>query len=138
MVYTPVGARCRECAQVRRLPTYNMSGSTFARAAAGALGAGVVLGIAWWLFNPLTYFFFGVIVGLAVGYGVGELVSVATNRKAGPPLQAIAVGGVFVAYLVRVMLLFALSDWTATDFRTDLGGLIALTIACFVAVGRLR
>ena len=28
MVYTPVGARCRECAQVKRLPTYNLGTQT--------------------------------------------------------------------------------------------------------------
>jgi hypothetical protein len=138
MVHTPVGARCRECAQVRRIPTYNLGGGTFARAAAAAVFGGVALGIAWWLFNPLSYFFFGVIVGLAVGYGSGELVSIATNRKVGPPLQVIAAGGALIAYAVRLGLLFVVSDWVFDDLRVDLGGLIGVVLACFVAAGRLR
>ncbi|HEY8172051.1 MAG TPA: hypothetical protein VIH21_03105 [Dehalococcoidia bacterium] len=138
LIHTPVGARCRECAQIRRIPTYNMSAGTFARAAAAAVTGGLAIGVAWWLFNPLTYFFFGVIMGLAVGYLTGELVSIATNRKAGPPLQATAIAGVLIAYVTRLALLFALSGWDFVDFRTDLVGLIAVGIASVVAAGRLR
>ena len=138
LVHTPVGARCRECANVRRIPTYNVSTGILVRGIAAALVGGVVLGIAWWIFNPLSAFFFGVIFGLAVGYGVGEAVSFATNRRAGPPLQAMAVAGVAIAYLVRVGLLFALSDWMFRDLRMDLGGLIAVVLAAFIAAGRLR
>lgn len=137
LVHSPVGVRCRECANIRRIPTYNMSGATFARAGAAALVAAVVLGIAWWLFNPLTYFLFGLLVGLAVGYGAGEAISVATNRKAGPPLQAFAVGAVVVAYLIRTGLLLA-GRWEFEDVQTDLAGLIALGVACFIGAGRLR
>jgi hypothetical protein len=137
MVQTPVGARCRECANVRRIPTYNLAAGTFLRAAGGALAGGLVLGIAWWLFNPLTLFFFGVLAGLAVGFGVGEAVSFSTNRKAGLPLQVIAVGGVLLAYVVRVGLLF-LTSWDFGNLQSDLGGLIALGIGCFIAAGRLR
>jgi hypothetical protein len=138
LVHTPVGARCRECANVRRIPTYNVAPDTFARAIGGAVIGGAVLGLAWAIFNPFTYVFFGLLVGIAVGYGVGEIVSLASNRRAGPPLQAMAVGGVALAYLVRVALLFALSNWVFEDVRTDLGGLIAVAIAAFVAAGRLR
>jgi hypothetical protein len=138
MVHTPVGARCRDCAQVRRIPTYNMSSQTFARAIGAALVGGAAVGIAWGFFNIITYVFFGLIGGLAVGFAVGELVSVATNRKAGPPLQAVAVGGVIVAYLVRLGLLFAIGDWVFEDVRTDIYGIIVAGIAAFVAAGRLR
>jgi hypothetical protein len=138
LVHTPVGARCRECANVRRIPTYNTATDVLARAAGAALVGGAAIGIAWGIFNPLTYFFFGVIAGLAIGYGVGEIVSLATNRKAGPPLQAIAVAGVGVAYLARMLFLFTAGDWIFDDLRVDLGGLIALAIAAFVAAGRLR
>jgi hypothetical protein len=138
LVHTPVGARCRECAQVRRIPTYNMSSTTFARAAGGALAGGIAIGTAWWFFNAITYVFFGVIAGLAIGYAVGELVSLATNRKAGPPLQAIAVGGAILAYVVRTGLLLGVGNWGTRDLRADLGGLIVVTLAGFIAAGRLR
>ena len=53
----------------------------------------------------MTYFFFGALAGLAIGYAIGEIVSLSTNRRAGPPLQAIAVGGVAIAFVVRLVLL---------------------------------
>lgn len=138
LVHTPVGARCPVCANVRRIPTYNMSSRTFARAGGGALAAGAAIGIAWAFFNLITYIFYGVVAGIAIGYATGELVSLATNRRAGPPLQAIAVGGVIVAYLVRVGLLFTIGDWVLKDLRTDMFGLIVLGLAGFIAAGRLR
>ena len=138
LIHGPVGARCRECANVRKIPTYNMSRATFARGLSAAIGAGLVLGVTWWLFNGLSTFYFGVLAGLAIGYAAGELVSVATNRKAGPPLQAMAVGSVVLAYVIRVGLLFAVGDWVVHDLRVDLAGLIALGIAGFISAGRLR
>lgn len=138
MVQTPVGARCRECANVRRLPVYHVSGATMGRAIGSAAGAGLVIGIAWWLFNPLTCFFYGAIAGLAFGYAIGELVSLGTNGKAGPPLQAVAVGGVALAYAVRVGLLFAFGTWVMRDLRVDLCGLVAVVLGGLTAVGRLR
>lgn len=138
MVQTPVGARCRECANVRRIPTYNVAPATMARALGGAAGAGVAIGVAWAFFNLVTYFLFGIIAGLAIGYAIGEIVSLSANRRAGPPLQAAAVGGVALAYAVRLGLLTAIGGWGVQDVRTDLFGLIAAVIAVFVAVGRLR
>ena len=138
MVQTPVGARCRECANVRRIPTYNIKTGTYVRAVAAGLAAALVLGLVWWMFNILTYFFFGVLVGLAVGAGVGEAVARATNRRAGPPLQVIAVGAVVLTFAVRTALLFLLGDWVFDDLRVDVGGLIAMGIAAFIAAGRLR
>lgn len=138
MVHTPVGARCRECAQVRRIPTYNMSGATFLRAGAAALAGGLAIGTAWAFFNVITYIFYGVIAGLAIGYVIGELVSLATNRKAGPPLQAAAVGGVVLAYVVRTALLLGAGGWGLRDLRSDVLGLVVAGLAGFIAAGRLR
>lgn len=138
MVQTPVGARCRQCANVRRIPTYQLGSGTLARGIVGALSAGAAVGVAWWLFNPLTGIFFGVLMGLAVGYVTGELVAVSVNRKAGPPLQAIAVGAVLLAFGVRAGLLLTFTGWELADIQSDLRGLIAVGVAVFVASGRLR
>jgi hypothetical protein len=141
LYHTPVGARCRDCANVRRLPTYNISAAHLARAAAGALIAGAVLGGIWGVLLPFNVsFFFGLLAGLGLGYGVGEAVSVAANRKAGPPLQVIAACGVIVAYLVRsVILASALRNVEIADILTeDLFGYVVLLLGIFVAVGRVR
>jgi hypothetical protein len=138
LVYTPVGTRCSDCARVNRLPTYNIPTQTFLRAGAAALTGGLAIGFAWAFFNVVTNLFWGVPVGIAIGYGVGELVSLASNRKAGPPLQAIAVSGVVLAFLVRTGTLFLIDDWVFETLRLDIAGFIAAGVAVFVAAGRLR
>lgn len=136
-VQTPVGMRCRECAQVRRIPTYNVGGATMLRAAGGAVTAGIVIGVAWAFFNIVTYFFYGVLAGIGIGYVIGEIVSLATNRRSGPPLQAMAVASVVLAYIVRVLVLLA-TDWNMADVRSDGFGIVVVLLAAFIAAGRLR
>ena len=138
MVQTPVGARCRECANVRRIPTYNVAPNTMLRAVGAALGLGIVIGLAWWWFDTyrIIYVFFGVLLGLIIGYVIGEAVSLATNRRAGPPLQVTAVAGVVLAYFIRSGLL--LVDGYTARYVFDLSSSVAVVIACFIAAGRLR
>jgi hypothetical protein len=139
LVPTPVGARCPDCAQIRRIPTYNISGETYARAIAAAAIGGVVLGGVWAFLDPLTYgLLLAALAGLALGYGIGGLISFATSRRAGPPVQAIAVAGVLLAYGVRVGLLLSLTTFDLGDLRTDLAGLIVAGLAAFSAASRLR
>ena len=143
LVHTPVGARCRECANVRRVPTYNLGTDVDVRAIAAAVIAGSVAGIAWWFFYSLT-FVLGwislIAVGLGLGYLVGEAVAISTNRRAGPPLQIIAVSGVLVAYVVRMALLLAIDGQGLADLRgpVETFGLLAVAIACWFAAQRLR
>jgi hypothetical protein len=139
LVQTPVGGRCRSCASVRRVPTYNLSRQAVVRAAAAAVVGGAAMGVGWWAFNYLTYqFYFGILTGLMLGFLIGELVAVACNRRAGPPLQAIAVAGVIIAYAVRMALVFTLDGWILEDLRYDAEGLIATVLGCFIAASRLK
>jgi tetrahydromethanopterin S-methyltransferase subunit C len=139
-VHTPVGARCRECANVRRLPQYNLGTSTYVRGASAALIAGAVAGVAWWFFNIFSYgWIFAVIFGLAIGYVVGEAVAFATNRRAGPPLQIIAAAGVVLAYGVRLGLLVAVDGLTLSDLRGfEIFPLLAMLVAAWFATQRVR
>jgi hypothetical protein len=142
LVYTPVGTRCRTCANVRRLPQYNISAAFLLRGAGAALGVAVVVGGLWGLLLSWQagFSFFGFFAGLGLGYAVGEAVSVAANRKVGPPLQAMAVGGVMLAYVVRCAVLAArLKGVGIIDIATDdLFGYLVVAVGCFIAAGRLR
>ena len=141
LVHTPVGARCRGCANVRRLPQYNISAAYLLRGAGAALVSGAVLGGLWGVLLPYQLgLFFGLGVGLGVGYAVGEAVSLATNRKVGLPLQAIAVVGVIVALVLREVIEAAqLRHAGISDVLTnDNVGYIVAIIAAVVAIGRLR
>ena len=141
LVHTPVGARCRQCANLRRLPMYHISLGHMLRGAAASLATGAVLGALWGVVLPFgTPFFYGLLIGLGLGYGVGEAVSAATNRKAGPPLQAVAAVGVAVAYLARAAVLAsALKDVSIRDIATaDVIGYLVVLLAVVVAMGRVR
>ena len=89
---TPVGMRCRDCAQVRRPPMYDLRGRYLWQ----ALGAAVGLVLA-------GSFAFNLLLGVAgrslllaavlyalTGLGIAELLSLSANRKRGPRLQAFA------------------------------------------------
>ena len=120
---------------------YHISAAYLARGAGAALVAGAALGGLWGVFVPFRgLFLLGLLAGLGVGYAVGEAVSQATNRKSGPPLQAMAATGVVVAYLVRDAILA--SAWKGIGIgdiiTNDVSGMIALVIGVVVAMGRVR
>ncbi len=141
LYHTPVGVRCRECANIRRLPQYEISLAYLLRGLGAALGVGAAVGVFWGLLLPYSpSFFFGLFIGFGLGYAVGEGVSLATNRKSGPPLQALAAVGVVAAYLLRSALLAARFEHVGIlDVLTnDTVGYIAVVLAVFVAMGRVR
>lgn len=141
LVHTPVGARCRECANLRRLPQFEVPPLFLVRGAAAGLGSGLVLGAVWGYLIPFGFgFFLGFLVGLGLGYAVGEAVSAATNRKVGPQLQAAAIAGVVVAYVVRSAIAVANSrtfEWRDV-FSNDIYGYVVVLLAVVVAMNRLR
>ena len=96
LVQTPVGSRCRACARVRRLPTYDVQPRFLLRGAAAGLAAATV-GAVLMRFLPLRGFFFLLLGGL-YGYLVAEAISVATNRKRGATLGWAAVVTLFVGF----------------------------------------
>ena len=136
LVYTPVGARCRDCAQLRRLPTYKVPASYILRGIGAAGAAGAAIGGLWGLLvrqGGGGYGFFVFFLALGIGYGVGEAVSRATNRKRGAALQGIAAAGVVLAYLVRNLV-----AGSGLIPNNDFYGYILVGIAIIVAIGRLR
>ena len=100
LVYTPVGARCRECAQLRRLPQFEVGPVRYLRAAGAVLAIAVVAGMVW---NVLPFGgFFSFILSGATGYFIGEGVNRATNRRQSTELKVMAGAGVVLAYLVSL------------------------------------
>ena len=136
LVYTPVGVRCRDCAQVRRIPTYNVSLAYLLRGIGAAVAMGAAIGGLWALLLPQAtraYGFYVLFLALGIGYAIGESVSWATNRKRGPTLQGIAAAGVILAYLVHNLV-------AGLDIipRDDIYGYVLTGIAIVIAIGRLR
>ena len=98
LVQTPVGARCRECARLRRLPTFDVPPKLFLRAVAGGVGAAFAVGIVWGLL-PMAGFFSFVLAAIA-GYVIGQVVSRAANRRRNVWLKVLAVACVLLAFVV--------------------------------------
>jgi hypothetical protein len=140
LVQTPVGARCRECANVRMLPTFEVKPEFVARAVAGGLLGGAITGAVWGFTlgsDPRVFFVFGIIgvaiIALVIGWAVSELVALATNRRRGPVFQACAVAGCIVAYVVHNIV-----GGGALFIAGDLWGYLAIAGAAFFAASRLR
>jgi hypothetical protein len=134
LVITPVGARCRQCARLRRLPTYELGTLFVLRGLSATVAAGAATGALWaFLFPYRVGAFIGLFLGLGLGYVVGEAVSWATNRKRGPAPQGIAVVGVLLAYVVRNLV-----EKGAVFQSNDILGYVVVGMAIFIAIGRLR
>jgi len=138
MVQTPVGARCRECARLYKLPTYRVSSVYYLRAAGTALGMAIVVGLIWGIIEGflLSYFFgiFSLILAAGVGYAIGEVVSLSVNKKRGPWLAVVGSLGMVIAYLVNIFS-FGSFPFSPLGIVFDL---IGLGIGIYMAVSRLR
>ena len=135
MVQTPVGARCRECARLYRLPTFRVSGTYYLRAGGAALGSAVVTGLIWGVLGGILHFFLlNLVLAAAVGYAVGEAVSFSANRKRGRWLAVGGGGGGGVSYVVSI---FSFGGLPSGAFEL-IFDLVGIGIGIYVAVSRLR
>ena len=94
MVPTPVGMRCRSCANLHRLPIYELRGRYLWQAIGAAIGLALLGSVAFnVVLNALgRSLIVAAALYLASGWAVASLLSLAANRKRGPALQALAIG----------------------------------------------
>jgi len=138
LVQTPVGARCPECARLYKLPTYTVSVTRYLMAAAVSAVLAVVIGYVWGLIaKRVPYFDLNLLVGLPLGYAIGEMASLAVNRKRSLGLAAIGAAGVAIGYAVnllpRLATVIAALHWQFIAFNV-----LSLAIGIYFAVNRLR
>ncbi len=144
----PVGLRCRECAQLRRLPTYDLSPRHYVLALAAGLPSAIVGMILGGIFSrflaiPLIG---GLVIAFAVGLLTAEAISRVTGYKRGVGLQVVAAICVVFGYFIGNPLLLLVTSyllvgripmvpfWAWLNFYT----IIYLLLAILAAVGRLR
>lgn len=131
MIQTPVGARCRECARLYKLPTYRLSLQYYFRAVGTALGMAIATGAIWGLAGRyVPSFYLNIFLGAAVGYGCAEVIGLAVNRKRGTILTVIAGLATGLSYLVAWVV-----PWGLTFSYNDI---LAIAIGIFVSVSRIR
>jgi len=131
MVQTPVGPRCSQCARLKPLPTYQVTPRHYFIASGVGLGVAIATGFVW-AFIPFGgyFFYFSILIGLGVGYIVGEAISRSVNRKRGRGLQM--VGGICVGVSYVISNLFHMALFFS------LSGLLALVLGIIIAAIRLR
>lgn len=136
MVQTPVGARCRQCANMRRLPQFDVGAGLLARSVPVGLLTSVV---AWFLVSvvPFLSFFLSILVGVAVG----EAMSRTARRRTNLMLEALAVLDVVAGLAIVMAISGNLSPHllaTSASSRELIRYVIPAAIASFVAVLKLR
>lgn len=141
LVETPVGARCRKCANVKRLPTYNITPAQYAGAIAAGMAIAVPVGVAWAVLRVVIDIpFFGLMTALllaaAAAYVIAEVVSRVINRKRGTPLQVIASVCFILSYLVSNVWLTG--GHLAFFGYFDLLDILIVIVGIVIAAGRLR
>ena len=150
VVQTPVGGRCRECANVRRAPIFLVSPGRYARAVAYGLAAAVVGGFIWASMGG----FFGLSYLLLVllGYVVGEAVSRGASGRVSRGLMVVAgactvlaavlgrAGVVFASFPAALPMNVRLQAAAGIGVQSILGitTLLFLALAVIVAVSRVR
>lgn len=146
LIHTPVGLRCRQCANIRPSPIYDVKAGRLLLATAAGLAVAVVAGMVVFAFvRP-----FALWLSWAYGLLVGEAVSAAANRKRGPNLQLITIASIIVGavagkYWPLILAAFAPAGaggyaWTllANSAGSDLMLMIFAAVAVVVGMTRVR
>jgi hypothetical protein len=139
LVYTPGGVRCRDCAQLRRPVMYELGTEHYLRGTLASIVVGVAIGLVGGLLLPPNsrIAFFGLLLGVFAGMGAGSLIAEAITRatrgKRGLSVQWMAINGLLIAGVVRLVVSGELDEITR-----DLFGLVTIGVAMAVAWGRLR
>lgn len=130
-VQTPVGFRCRECAQLNKPPTFRVETKHYVIAVLVGLGLAVVFGLLWsFVIRSMPYLYLNIIIAPGIGAAIGEVMSRAVNRKRGLGLAIIAGGSMIICYLIEI-----LSPWGWGFYLFDLVGMGLSVVA---AAGMLR
>ena len=136
MVQSVIGARCPDCAQTKKLPTFEVTPIYYVRAYAAGIGIALLTGLVWALVRIMLGGYLSGILVIGVGYLVGEVISRVVNRKRGSGLAWIAGTSVVLAFTVSG---FIWAGPTGLHLLTrDIFGLIFLVVAVFIAVDRVR
>lgn len=138
MVTTPVGARCRDCARLYILPTYRVSPAYYLRAGGAALATAVVIGTAWGFLRSYLGWF-GPIITVAIGYGAGIAIALATeravNRKRGTWLAVIGAAAVLVCFgSVELVYFFRFGHFLSSSYpyiMTVVGAVFGVAVAFY-------
>jgi hypothetical protein len=137
LVHTPVGARCRDCARISSLPTFQVSNKQMLI----SIGVGLVIAVAYgFVWGLLSYFMnfiiLNLLLGAGAGYCIGEGMSRVINRKRGTRLAVIAGIMVVISGIASIFTPWGIIYSASPVFL--ILTVIAVGVGIYVAVNRLR
>jgi len=134
LVQTPVGARCPDCAQLQKLPTFRVTPRYYLQAISAAVGMIFACGAAWGAIRAVMPFvYFNFLLASAFGFAIGEVVSLSVNRKRSRGLVIIAGIAVALTYLV-----YMFPPWGVWLGRFNFLDPLAVALGVYVAIVRVR
>jgi hypothetical protein len=137
MVETPVGARCRECARINKLPTFQVSGKQMLISSGVGLLIAVAYGFIWGMLGLYTNFIIlNLLLGAGAGFLISEGMSRVINRKKGIKLALVASVMVIVSGFASIFTPIGII-YSASPMFIMLD-ILAVGIGIYVAVNRLR
>jgi hypothetical protein len=138
LVQTPVGARCRDCAQLQKLPTFHVTTGFYLRAIGTAVGMAFACGAAWWAIRMVMGIpYFNFLLAAGFGYAIGEVVSRSVNRKRSKTLAAIAGTGVALSFVISIFPPWGPWPWWFSSLSLTIS-LLAVALGVWIAVTRVR
>jgi hypothetical protein len=137
LVHTPVGARCRDCAHIASLPTFQVNNRQLFISIAVGLVIAVVYGFLWGLLSYfLDFIILNLLLGAGAGYCISEGMSFVINRKRGTKLAVIA--GIMVVISGVASIFTPLGIIYSSSAMFIILDILAVGIGIYVAVNRLR
>ena len=138
LVQTPVGARCRDCARLQKLPTFHVTASYYLRAIGAAVGMAFACGAAWWAVRVVMGVpYFNFLLAAGFGYAIGEVIGRSVNRKRGRGLAIVAGTSVVISYVISIF-----PPWGLGFLWFSVPGLVvnllAVALGVYIAVTRVR
>jgi hypothetical protein len=141
MIYTPVGVKCKDCAQMRRPAQYTITPRLYARIIPGAVVTALAIG---WLLSYIPYL--GFIGGIIVGVAASAALKRISGYKQGREMEIIACGTVVLALVSSsaFYVAHALGGHWSTAIHEALSAqmlgsnALGMLLGCYFAVQQLR
>jgi len=142
MIFTPVGVKCKDCAQMRPLPQFVLTPRLYARVIPGAIA--LALGVGFLLSFAIGLGFIG---GIIVGIVVGKALRRISGYKQGMVMELIAGSTVVLAVIsspviaaLRASGLHNLGHAIQQGFSPEMIGFNAfgIIIGVYIAIQQLR
>ncbi|NLL89591.1 MAG: hypothetical protein GX226_00555 [Dehalococcoidales bacterium] len=137
MLETPVGARCRECARINKLPTFQVSSKQWLVSSCVGFIIAVGYGFLWGIIGLYTNFIIlNLLLGAGAGFLISEGMSRVINHKRGTRLAITASVMVVVSGFASVFTPLRII-YSASPMFIILD-ILAVAAGIYVAVNRLR